>query len=185
MPNFHNDSFERNAVQRNNEGFWVTENILKPAYNAGFVTPANAVGNAVRTITGFAALPHLELEHVQEAKTLSPAWFAQTASTGLASIVPYVIAGKAACRSIRAGGTFLALEGGAGRIATSEFAGNIVGATMLDGFRDVHQGETRLGNVLGGATAFGIFGLANPMTANLRFLPKLGARMAIGTTGAI
>ncbi len=162
----------------------MTENVLKPAYNAGVVTPVNAVGNAARMVTGFPDLPRLEFQHVKEAEMLSPEWFAQNASTGLAAVGPYVLAGKFACRTMRAGGTMLALEGGAGRLAASEFAGNMMGAVVLDGFRDVHKGETRLGNMIGGATAFGIFGGLNPLTANLNLAARIGTRMAVGSTGA-
>ncbi|MBX9691500.1 MAG: hypothetical protein K2Z81_03885, partial [Cyanobacteria bacterium] len=102
MPNFDSAAFKSHFAHEGKEGSWVAENVLKPAYNAGIVTPNNAISNAT-----MGALPRLDFEHVKEAATLSPEWFAQNASSGIASVAPYVVAGKFGCRSLRAGGSML------------------------------------------------------------------------------
>ncbi len=168
------------------ERSWVAEHVLNPAYNAGIVTPGNAFANAVNLaseqVSGTKVVGKLEPapRSAVEAKTLSAEWFAENASAGVAVVIPYVVAAKLAGFGLYRTGSALALEGRAARIIASDTTAAVAGAAMLDGFRDVHQGETRLGNVVSGATAFGIFAVANPFTKDLNGWKKIGARLSIG-----
>ncbi len=168
---------------------WVGEHVLNPAYNAGVATPYNALANAVNLaseqVAGTRILGKAELKaRHEEAKLLSPEWFAENAAGGLAAVVPYVVAGKLAGAGLFKTGSVLGFEGKTGAFFASRTTAAISGAVMLDGFRDVNRGETRVGNMISGATAFGIFAVANPFTADLSKWKKVGARFAIGATAA-
>lgn len=168
---------------------WILNHVLEPAYNSGVVTPYNAFANAVNSATelvnGSKALPKLELvAREKEAKTCSPEWFAENASSGLAAVVPYLLAGKAAGFSLYRLGNAASLESGLAQVCASKTTHAVVGAMAFDGFRDVQKGETRLGNVLSGATAFGIFYAGNPLIKDLSPSLRVASRFALGATAA-
>ncbi len=173
----------------------VKENVVAPAFNAGVLEPANTVIsgiNAVYDATGRAGaskgdaaplIKPFEHMHVAEAQFLSAGWAAQTVSGGLGAIIPYVIAGKAAGSAMRAGGSSLALEGGAARLAQSQSLASVVGAFAYDGAREVRQGESRLGNSVAGAAGFGVFEVGNMLAAKSGLVGRILTRTATGAIG--
>lgn len=172
-----------------NEQSWVGEHVINPAYNSGIATPYNAFANAVNLaseqVHGKGVLPKAEMRaRTSETKMLTAEWIAENASSGLGAVLPYVVAGKAAGCALFRTGAFLGLEGRYAAIVGSPITASITGAVMLDAFRDVHQGETRIGNVLSSATAFGIFAVANPLTKDMTNVKKIASRFAIGAGAA-
>ncbi len=162
---------------------WLENNIAKPAYNAGIVTPGNAAGNALNFVTNRETVGKLTPYKVDAPRSTMEE-VAQITSTALAGVVPYAVVGKVAGSTLRATGVSLGLEGGAARLFASETTGLVVGAAAIDGFRDVHQGETRLGNAVGGMAAFGIFGIGNKYAAQLPFVDRVITQAAIGAGGS-
>ncbi len=173
----------------------VKENVVAPAFNAGVLEPANTVIsgiNAVYEATGLVSaskgstaplIKSFEHMHVAQAEFLSAGWAAQTVSGGLGAIIPYVIAGKAAGSAMRAGGSTLALEGGAARLMQSQSLASVVGAFAYDGAREVRQGESRLGNSVAGAAGFGVFEVGNMLAAKSGLVGRIVTRTATGMIG--
>ncbi len=163
---------------------WVADNILKPAANAGGIEPYNAVSNAVSLVTNDNVnLPKATAYEVKDAKLLSPTWFAQSISSGLAMVVPYALAGKAAGSTMRGFGGAMQVEGEAALLLKSEQAASIFGAAAYDGLRDLRPGETHLGNALGGASGFFIFEKGNAFARTMPLISKITARAATGAIG--
>lgn len=163
---------------------WVADNILKPAANAGGIEPYNAVSNAVSMITDDNVnLPKATPYEIKEASLLSPTWFAQSVSSGLAMVVPYALAGKAAGASMRGFGSTMQVQGEAALFLKSEQAASIIGAAAYDGMRDLRPGETRAGNALGGASAFFIFEKGNALARTMPLISRMTTRAATGAVG--
>jgi len=170
----------------------VKENVIAPAFNAGLLEPANTVIAGINAVCdggsggkkGAAPLiKPLEHMHVVPAEFLSPGWAAQTVSGGVGSLVPYLIAGKAAGSVMRATGSSLALEGGAAKLMQSQQLASVVGAFAYDGAREVRQGESRLGNSVAGAAGFGVFEAGNMIAARGGSLGRILTRTATGALG--
>ncbi len=140
---------------------WLQDNIAKPAYNAGFGQPLNTLANIVNTVCSSKIIGKLDLYATPPPKTIQ-AEIAQSISSGLVGVVPYIIAGKTMGLLLGAGSRAISLEGVAAKALNSQTFGLVAGAAVLDGFRDLQHGETVAGNVLGGATAFAAFGIGNP-----------------------
>ena len=167
----------------------LTDHILRPAYNAGIVTPYNALANAgnaaARSLTDGTPLPKLELAEQKQEAALTAGWALQNISAGLASAIPYVLAGKVASSSLRFGGNVLALEGTAARVAASDVTGMVAGAAFLDGWRDLNARESSIGNMAGGMITFGALASANQYTRELGTIAKATARLVTGAGGAV
>lgn len=126
-----------------------------------------------------------KFEHMQvaHAEFLSAGWLAQTVSGGLGSLVPYVIAGKAAGSALRATGSHLALEGVAAKAMQSSSTASVLGAFAYDTVREVRPGESRLGNGVAGAAGFGVFEAGNILASHSGLAGRLLARTATGFVG--
>lgn len=115
---------------------WIGNNILEPAVNAGLFEPYNAAANLIngagRHVVGQELLPKVSLYVVKEAPYLSAAYCAQTIASGLASAVPYALAGKLTGGALRRLGGALRMEGAAARLIASEKSAGIVGAAVYD-----------------------------------------------------
>lgn len=191
MPDNHSvESLSKSSLVSSdtNSSSWIADTLLKPSYDAGVVTPYNAVANVINgtnhTLGGDNVLPKLELANYKQASTLSTDWVVQNAVSGLIAAIPYVVAGKAAGIGLRGGGTMLNLEGKSAKFLASDVTAQITGAAMYDGMRDVNDGETRRGNVLAGATMFGVYAGLNPLTREMGILGRVGSRIGIGALGA-
>ncbi len=172
----------------------VKENVVAPAVNAGLLEPANTVISGVNGAYSFVSgkdshtkeAPLIgKFEHMQvaPAEFLSAGWLAQTVSGGLGSLVPYVIAGKAAGSALRATGSHLALEGFAAKAMQSSSTASVLGAFAYDTVREVRPGESRLGNGVAGAAGFGVFEAGNMLASHSGLAGRLLARTATGFVG--
>lgn len=180
----HSKRLQPNEEKSSGLADWVADNILKPAANAGGIEPYNAVSNAVSMVTDDAVnLPKATPYEIKEASLLSPTWFAQSISGGLAMVVPYALAGKAAGASMRGFGSTMQIQGEAALFLKSEQAASIIGAAAYDGMRDLRPGETRAGNALGGASAFFIFEKGNALARTMPLISRMTTRAATGAVG--
>ncbi|MBA4078005.1 MAG: hypothetical protein C0508_23455, partial [Cyanobacteria bacterium PR.023] len=177
----------------------VKENVVAPAVNAGLLEPANTVISGVNGAYSFVSskVSHTRDSHVKEApliskfepmqvapaEFLSAGWLAQTVSGGVGSLVPYVIAGKAAGSALRATGSHLALEGFAAKAMQSSSSASVLGAFAYDTVREVRPGESRLGNGVAGAAGFGVFEAGNMLASHSGLAGRLFARTATGFVG--
>ncbi len=167
---------------------WVEGHVLNPFVNAVAIHPFNAAANVVN----FAARPlYDELLDKQEdlpiAETtmLSPGWFVQNVSSGLGMVLPYMIAGKAAGRAMESTAAKLEMAGSTAAVMKSEIAAQMTGAALYDFSRDTMPGETRLGNAVGGALGFYVFGKGNALTLTDSFAKRQIARAAVGSVGGM
>jgi deoxycytidine triphosphate deaminase len=154
---------------------WLKNNVVNPAYNSGVVQPVGAlrsiVNPAAKYVTG-SDLPKLSMQSVKTADSIGVSWFCQNVSGGLAGMVPYVLAGKAAGSTMRAGGRYLQLEGGLAKAVASEHVAMMSGAAAYDFARDPLKGETRIGNAAGGLAMFGVIGKGNHMAMSTENMVK-------------
>jgi hypothetical protein len=175
------DQSERQKIKQNAEWLvdkvadWTENNIARPALNAAYVTPRNALSN----VLGEKILSHTE-EFEVKAPTGFGSEFAQSASGAVGGILPYVIAGKLTGGLLRTVGANIMTDAIVSRICRHEITGMVAGAGLYDLARDVRPGETRLGNMTGGMAAFGAFGLSKYLTAEMAFGQKLLAQAGIG-----
>lgn len=190
----------------------VKENLVAPAVNAGLLEPANTVisgvNGAFRLATGNdsdarvsqAKDAHAKDGHTKDAQDsgligkfehmevapaefLSAGWLVQTVSGGIGSLVPYVIAGKAAGSALRATGSSLAVEGFAAKAMQSSSTASVLGAFAYDTVREVRPGESRLGNGLAGAAGFSVFEAGNMLASHSGLAGRFLARTATGFVG--
>ncbi|HEY9788055.1 MAG TPA: HDIG domain-containing metalloprotein [Candidatus Obscuribacterales bacterium] len=150
------------------------DNIAAPLVNAAVIDPWNTY-----------TVGSMKIERLQVSQDRgTAAWVAQTMSSGLGSIVPYVIAGKLAGGALRSTGSALNAQGKAALFFKSEKAAQIIGAAGYDALRAPQAGETRLGNAAGGAAGFGVFSYLNPHTVALNLVWKGVSRATIGAGGS-
>ncbi len=176
------------AEQPANIWSWLDSNVVRPAVNSGIIEPLNVASNVVNGTVG--RLVHKDiigkLEHlaVPEAACCTLPWAAQTISGGLAGLIPYTLAGKAASVPLRAAGFRLTGYGAVTGILKSEHTAQIAGAALYDGLRDARARETHLSNALSGALAFGIFHGGNTLSKDLPLLSRIPALSLTGAAGA-
>ncbi len=166
---------QRQGKTAQHEGWtdWVAENVGKPMYNSGVVNTANVVANFVNGVTRHDLIGKLKPYELSAPDGMGES-VTRTVAGGVAGVLPYAIAGKAANFGLRSlGGN---LTGTMARIAASETTGYVLGAGIVDGLRDVNPGETRLGNIGSGMVAFGILGAGNHMTRDW----SVAQRMLVG-----
>lgn len=165
----------------------VQDNVAKPLFNAAVVEPWNAVSSSINDLSSLCFDKHGVVRELTPYETppqrlFSGGWWLQGASTGIGTLIPL-------------GATILATRGGLCRLAGSsetamanvmrkQATATILGAGVYDGLRKPKEGETRLGNAIGGASAFGVFELGNHWSKNLTPVLKTGARMLTGAAGA-
>lgn len=157
---------------------WVKNNVAKPLTNAAVMEPYNAVAG---TVTAGGVKPvYLD---VRPAPMMSKEWLAQTMSSGLGATLPYVIAGKVVKTPLGALGEKFG-PGVMSAALKSNAAAQILGAGAYDFARVPFEGETRLGNAMGGAAAFGIFERGNRLSAGLKFADRISTRAITGVAGS-
>lgn len=165
---------------------WLEGHIVNPFANAVAITPYNAVANAVNFASPGDPLAKAESLPVSKTEFLTPDWFVQNVSSGLGAIVPYVVAGKAAGSALRGTASKFALNGPVARAMTTDLAAAATGAAALDFARDTHEGETRLGNAVGGGIAMYAFAKGNMLTGAAEgLLQKAATRFGVGTVGGM
>jgi putative nucleotidyltransferase with HDIG domain len=156
---------------------WTRKNVFNPLANRAVVEPQNMVAG----LTGLNKWDHLE---VPEAGFMSAQWLTQNIAGGLGMVVPYTIAGKAMGGGLRTAGARFGAAGLTASLMKSEQVASVAGAMVYDGLRDPHNGETRIGNMLGGGAGFFIFGKGNAMLHNADLSTKLIGRAVVGVAGA-
>lgn len=173
-------------VSNDSQPNWLEGHVLNPFANAIAVTPYNAVANAVNFVSPGDPLGKAESLPVSKTEFLTPDWFVQNVSSGLGAIVPYVLAGKAAGAAMRGTASKFALNGPVARAMTGELGAAATGAAMLDFARDTHEGETRIGNAVGGAVAMFAFTKGNMLTGAAEGMLQKGVtRFGVGTVGGM
>ncbi|MBI4532333.1 MAG: CCA tRNA nucleotidyltransferase [Candidatus Melainabacteria bacterium] len=168
---------------------WTKDNVINPATNAALIEPFNAVAHTINAVSkkavGLECLVELSLCVVPPSQFLSKQWLAQSLAGGLAMVLPYGMAGRLTGGVLRSTGRLTRAEAGLAQFFKSEQAAQVFGAALYDGMRVPKVGETHVGNALGGATAFYVFTKGNAGSQTLSGLPKAGAYMLIGATGAM
>jgi deoxycytidine triphosphate deaminase len=185
------DFVQDNDAPKKDEGAlaFLEENVWRPGANALAIQPYNAFANTVNAFSnklgnGDVLEKATPFEYTEKAVTTF-AGFTQNVSSTLGSIAPYIVASELAGAGMRTGGRVLQLEGNAARFAASKLGSCAVGAGAYDFARDVHQGETRLTNALGGAFAFGAFSYGNHLAGRATSLAeRVGIRTITGVAGA-
>jgi hypothetical protein len=178
---------------------WTEHNVVNPAWNSG-ATAYNAVANVVnfasQTVSSQDLLSKARLAEIQPGEFLSKEYIAQNLTSGLTAAITYGLAGKLTGGLMRAAGNTLVVEtrlatafGPQSAATTMSFltrdkTSQILGAVAYDGLRDVHQGETRLGNMAGSLVGFSIFEHYNAQVAKLPLASRLQQQSLIGGTGA-
>ncbi len=167
---------------------WLQGNVLDPAANAVFIEPYNAVAGTINAVGQElfkeTFLPKAVPLAVEEAKFGSTQWLVQSVSGGLATAIPYAIAGKFAGCALAGAGENLALKGVAASFCKNEIAAQVIGAGVYDGMRDTRPGETRFGNAVAGAASFAVFGIGNHSFQHVSGSAQLFSRLTIGALGA-
>lgn len=168
---------------------FLENNVLHPLLNNAVIAPIDAVDTAVnfasKAITNHNILPEFKEYKIIGAKTFSGAWFAQNIASGLGMAIPYTIAGLAAHGALGASADTLGATGTLKTVLESRQLGMVAGAFALGGLEPIKQGQSRLGNAVGSASAFAIFGLGAQATEGLPIAYRLAANAPIGALGAI
>jgi hypothetical protein len=189
---------------------WLQLNVLNPAINSALVESHNAVANAFNEHTG-GHLQKWTARETTQATLGSKEWVAQTISSGIAGIAPYIVAGlvvrkplallsegaealNLSFKSQAAASSTLLKDAPftgtildrslttAAKILRSQHANPIIGAALYDSVRDTHESESHNGNVAGGVTAFGVYQVGNYIS---RALPLGGRLVALAATGMV
>jgi hypothetical protein len=165
--------------------FSLIEDVYKPAANVGLET-YNAVANAVNLVTpGDGIMPKAGLYDVRSASLLSPAWFGQTISGGLASGAVFAIGARGMGAALSGAAERFSLAGDSARLATSSQTSLLLTGVAFDGFRDVREGETRLTNIIGGSVAMTAFGQFNKFARELPTMNRVALQALGGSTGSL
>jgi hypothetical protein len=183
---------------------WTEANVVNPlsnvasdAYNALFVNTFGSFANkASQAIADKDVVKRAEHAAVGKSEGFSKETVTQAAVSGVGLALVYVASGRAASGLIRSAMSITGAEAKVAAVAGAENAakfsrtvmsdktGQISGAVAYDGLRDVRSGETRLGNMAGSLTAFGIYEKFNPKLANLNFGAKLAGYGVLGAGGS-
>ncbi len=168
------------------------ETVAAPFINAALIEPWNAVASTANSIAKKAGADEILSKqpalNVAAADFMSLPWVLENTAAGLGALVPYLTAGKISSELMRGAGSALGTKGATASFLQSEASGQIIGAAAYDGLRDPRQGESRLGNALGGAAAFGAFYMGGafkaPLSESAALLPEMAKRLAVGAAGA-
>ena len=163
------------------------ESVVHPLLNSVAIEPWNMLASSVNSSSEFLhgpkLLPHANDFHVADAPFLSGTWFIQSISGGLALLLPYTLAGKAAGGFCKELGVALNASGRTMQFLENEATTQILGAATYDGLRERSEGETHLGNALGGITDFGSFSIGNTLSKELPIRSMLAIRTLAGAIG--
>lgn len=163
---------------------YIESNIIAPFTNNAILEPYNAAAGLINGVSGREVFHEQKLLTQTATQFLSSDWFLQSACSGLGMVVPYTISAKLAGGGLRAAGAKLRLEGVSAQLIKSEILAGVTGAALYDGLRNPREGESRVGNILAGATAFAVFGTGNRFCKDLTGLKAIASRSAIGFAGA-
>lgn len=129
----------------------------------------------------------MELLSTGHEKTLNTL---QTVSSGLGSLVPFLVAAKVAGVPLRGAGAVVDKVASAGvertavsRFLVSDSAATVAGGALWGGAKDPGKGETRLGNAVGNAVGFAGFEFGGHLSRNLATPLALSVRGLAGFVG--
>lgn len=182
---------------------WVQQNVYNPAANS-LIQLRNGAAGIIDTIShtcgGNDVLGKADYYKVAAPSTPQE-YVAQSVSAGAAQVIPYLLAAKIAGAGMRAAmpesvwessitraaGRGLGLSSMATKQLFQETSAAVLGAACVDGVKSPLQNETRLGNVLGGTTAFLAFGVLNPVLAgeSRGIAGRIASRAYVGAFGGI
>lgn len=164
------------------------ENVAYPFMNSGFVEPYNAVASATNSLSEKLhcgdVLPYKKDFESSETKFLSPSWVVRSVSGGVGMLLPYTLSGAAAGRVLKDVGYHLHAGPQAMHFFENEASAQILGAAVYDGMRKPGNGETHLGNALGGVAAFGTFAIGHELSRNMSVRNMVLVRTLSGAIGA-
>lgn len=163
---------------------WVAHNLVNPFVESAIVEPANGLANGINKLSQRHVIGHLPDLEIDKSSDYSAEFWAQSVAGALGSVLPYALAGKLTGGYLRGWGAALNLKGLAARVAASEHTAQILGGATYDGLKDLHAGETRLGNAAGAALSFSIYELSGSSSTRLSPLRRLGWRFATGASAA-
>ncbi len=169
---------EENVLSR------LQETILNPALNSGLIEPFNALASSANELAGKELIACKNEFEVSQDKFMSSGWLLSGLSSGLGMLLPYLISGKLAGAALRKAGQTLELRGSAAAFLQHGASAQIAGAAIYDGMRQTKAGETRSGNALAGAAAFGVFEGGNLLTKQRGLPAMLALRAFSGAAGA-
>jgi len=144
---------------------WLVENVGKPFYAGAVVQTVDSASNLANAVTRSHTFGKLERPELQPAANTTEE-MVRTISSGIGSVVPYVVASKLAGSGMRSLGYHMNLSGTGARIMASDTAALMIGGALVDGSRDINPGETRLGNIGAGMIGMGVFGAGNNLVRN-------------------
>ena len=159
---------------------WLADNVFHPFVN----------GTGLRQIYNNFAEKKLEPAYVAPAELLSRDWAVQSLSTAAGAILTYTLVGEAAGAGLKTVGAKLGVQGKAAAFLASGSTAQIAGAGFYDYLKAPDPGETRLGNALGSAFAFGVFAAGNNYLASSRKIADSSlytglGRAAVGMAGGL
>lgn len=166
---------------------WAEKNIAAPFLNSLVIDSHNAISSSVNDVSklagGSALLNDWRAYETAPAQLITKEWFAQNVSGAVGAIAPYAAAALGAGLASTKFGSYLKVGAATSGLLQSRSMHLIAGATIYDGMRKPHEGETRLGNALGGATAFTVFETGNFLSSGTRGATWVAARMGTGALG--
>lgn len=178
---------ETNSFTRSNNLLsFVADNIGAPLGNSALVDPYNALASSLNdasaTVGGGKLLTEAKPFEVPRTKLMSQEWLVQSVSTGIGAIVPLVVSiGVTKVGLTRLAGNSESAFAGVLRHRTTA---TVMGAGIYDGLKMPHQGETRIGNGIGGSSGFLVFEAGNHLSKNFSPAGKVATRLLTGAIGA-
>ncbi len=159
---------------------WCKNNLTNPFINASLIEMSNTAIDLIKKVDPkFQDIKPLE---VKQDKTYSLSWFTQNIASGVGSLVPYLIAGKALDSSLAATSESLGLSVDSAKLAR---VSQIAGAGVW-GYAAHKQGnESRLANSLSSMAGFAAFDLGNSLSSELPLTKVIASRALTGIGGGL
>ncbi len=152
---------------KNNDNVLLND-VIHPFVNSAFIegydSITHLVNKASESIIHKKVLAKMDLLKTTNNKAYSGAWLLTQASSGLGSLVPFVIAGKLTNIGLAGVGESLGAQGSLATLMTDERVAQIAGAGIYSGMLTPGANQTRFGNALGTMASFGVFEAGNSLS---------------------
>ncbi len=179
-------------IENNTDLGRLRHDTVDPVVQAMLIDPLNALSNGFNFVAkkSGSSLRTGKIETLAEPQYETPIDSAVAAvAGGLAASVPYTIAGQAIGGVARIATTrfnkFVRLPVALTGLLVSQRTANILGGAVYDGLKDTKNGETHLGNAVGGAASFAVFEYGNSRGAGLKGIGWLSHHMKVGAAGSL
>lgn len=189
LPESERKAYEKllESSQDSSPAQWASKNVAAPFLNSAVIDSHNAISSSLNDVSklvgGSSLLEDWKAYETSNAQLLSKEWLAQNISGAVGAIAPYGLAALGTGLASTKLGGVLKVGAAASAFLHSRSMHLIAGATIYDGMRKPHEGETRFGNALGGAAAFSVFESGNFLSSGTKGLSWVTARMATGALG--